>query len=249
MPGNRKVDRASSFFLPNMSQSGRRRVLGASSEKRILLKPRRNAFQKRDETMRHSLITNDPRKLIYAIIMAIASIFASSAHGQFPSAFGGSNPGNTDGPVPQIGGQVPGGMPGMMPAPPANAGGNPFAQAPGNPVVGVWLAAVQNGPVSLQARLELKPNGEFQLEMVVDQGGSKSQVQTSGRYQIQGNVMVTESGGVIERLPVQFDGRRLVIDIPSEGIRFGFARNPQESFVQPLPQQNVGGYGQGPYGG
>lgn len=201
--------------------------------------------------MRANLTSIDPRKVIYAIIMAFSSFLTSSAHGQFPAAFGGSNP-QVGGQYPggQVpGNQIPGGLAGMMPQPPAQGGGNPFGQALANPTTGVWLAAAQNGEASVQMRLELKPDGEYRLDVNARQGGATNQIQTSGRYQIQGNVLVFDTNGVIERIPMRFDGRHLVIDLPAEGVRVGFARNPQESFVQPLPQQNpYDSYNDGSYG-
>jgi len=116
-----------------------------------------------------------------------------------------------------------------------------------NPYVGHWVLSAHGNGTTIQGTLNLNANGSYQLSMTVQEPGGTNQTALSGQWRVENNMFVFITDGEQERYPMQFDGQRLGLDLADWGVRAVFARNAQDSYVEPLTNNMApqGDYEQG----
>ncbi len=103
-----------------------------------------------------------------------------------------------------------------------------------SPHAGNWVLFFSGNGSMIQGQLNLNPNGTYSLSINASGPNGTNQTALQGRWNVEGSMIVFETDGEIERLPMQFDGQRLGIDLAEWNVRMIFARDVQNSSVQPL---------------
>ena len=125
----------------------------------------------------------------------------------------------------------------------------PPTQTANNSMTGTWLMSVNENGGHMDVKMVFNPNGTYHMEMKAQGVNGNTNLSLDGRWKVNGNMLVLETDGEIEQVPMQFNGQTLALDLEPFGLRFILARNAQNSSLQPLQQGQGGGYSVGNQGG
>lgn len=121
-------------------------------------------------------------------------------------------------------------------------------QTANNSMTGTWLMSVSENGGHMDMKMVFNPNGTYHMELKAQGVNGNSDLRLDGRWKVNGNMLVLETDGEIEQVPMQFNGQTLALDLEPYGLRFILARNPQNSSLQPLQNGQGGGYSVGHQG-